>query len=83
MNASDGAITDVAGLEVGHYTDLENATGCTVVLCRDGAAGGVDVRGGSPGTGKPTFWSRRDGSTVSSPWSLAAEALSVWTPPRG
>ena len=43
-------ITAVAGLEAGHYTDLVNATGCTVVLCRDGALGGVDVRGGSPGT---------------------------------
>ena len=43
-------ITAVAGIEAGHYTDLEHATGCTVFLCRDGAVGGVDVRGGSPGT---------------------------------
>ncbi len=43
-------ITAVTGLEAGHYTDLEHATGCTVFLCRDGAVGGVDVRGGSPGT---------------------------------
>ena len=43
-------LTAVAGLEVGHYTDLANATGCTVILCRAGASGGVDVRGGSPGT---------------------------------
>ena len=43
-------ITSVPGIEAGHYTDLENATGCTVVLCRKGAVGGVDVRGGSPGT---------------------------------
>ena len=43
-------ITAVNGLEAGHYTDLEHATGCTVFLCRDGAVGGVDVRGGSPGT---------------------------------
>ncbi len=43
-------ITAVLGIEAGHYTDLANGTGCTVVLCRDGAAGGVDVRGGSPGT---------------------------------
>ena len=46
---ADG-ITDVQGIEVGHYTDLAAATGCTVVLCRDGAIAGVDVRGGSPGT---------------------------------
>ena len=43
-------ITSVPGIEAGHYTDLQNATGCTVVLCRRGAVGGVDVRGGSPGT---------------------------------
>ena len=43
-------ITCVPGLEAGHYTDLDHATGCTVFICRDGAVGGVDVRGGSPGT---------------------------------
>ena len=43
-------ITAVLGIEAGHYTDRGNATGCTVVLCRGGAVGGVDVRGGSPGT---------------------------------
>jgi L-aminopeptidase/D-esterase-like protein len=43
-------ITAVAGIEAGHYTDLTHATGCTVVICREGAVGGVDVRGGSPGT---------------------------------
>ena len=43
-------ITAVAGIEAGHYTDLTHATGCTVVICRVGAVGGVDVRGGSPGT---------------------------------
>ncbi len=36
---------------IGHYTDLENITGCTVVLApRQGAVGGVDVRGAAPGT---------------------------------
>ena len=43
-------LTAVAGLEVGHYPDRDNATGCTAILCRQGAVGGVDVRGGSPGT---------------------------------
>lgn len=45
-----GAITDVPGVRVGHYTDLKAATGCTVVLCEQGAIGGVDVRGAAPGT---------------------------------
>jgi L-aminopeptidase/D-esterase-like protein len=44
------AITDVPGIKVGHYTDLEAATGCTVILCEEGAVAGVDVRGGAPGT---------------------------------
>ena len=47
MNAT---LTAIAGLEVGHYTDRANATGCTAILCRQGAVAGVDVRGGSPGT---------------------------------
>src|SRR5215213_14856 len=44
------AITDVPGILVGHAHDLEALTGCTVVLTTDGAVGGVDVRGGAPGT---------------------------------
>ena len=43
-------ITRVEGLEAGHHTDRRNATGCTVIICRQGAVGGGDVRGGSPGT---------------------------------
>ena len=46
----NSTITSIAGIEVGHYTDLSNGTGCTVILCKNGATGGVDVRGGSPGT---------------------------------
>ena len=45
-----GAITDIAGLRVGHHTDARRPTGCTVVLCTGGAACGVDVRGAAPGT---------------------------------
>lgn len=43
-------ITDVPGIRVGHVTDLEAATGCTVILCDPPAIGGVDVRGGAPAT---------------------------------
>jgi L-aminopeptidase/D-esterase-like protein len=45
-----GSITDVAGLRVGHFTLEARATGCSVVLCPEGAVCGVDVRGGAPGT---------------------------------
>ena len=48
--AAGGAITDVAGIEVGHYTDSRRPTGCSVVLARGGAVAGVDVRGAAPGT---------------------------------
>ena len=44
------SITDVAGIEVGHFTDPRRPTGCTVVLARGGAVAGVDVRGAAPGT---------------------------------
>lgn len=50
MTQSKGAITDVAGVKVGHETDSRRPTGCTVVLVEDGAVAGVDVRGGAPGT---------------------------------
>lgn len=45
-----GSITDVCGLEVGHFTESRRPTGCTVVLACKGAVGGVDVRGAAPGT---------------------------------
>jgi L-aminopeptidase/D-esterase-like protein len=44
------SITDVAGIEVGHFTDTRRPTGCTVVLARGSAVGAVDVRGAAPGT---------------------------------
>jgi L-aminopeptidase/D-esterase-like protein len=43
-------LTDVDGLLVGHYTDSTAVSGMTVILCPDGAAAAVDVRGGAPGT---------------------------------
>ncbi len=48
--ASPSSIADVAGLEIGHFTDSRRPTGCTVVIARDGAIAGVDVRGAAPGT---------------------------------
>ncbi|QXJ21279.1 P1 family peptidase [Actinomadura graeca] len=44
------AITDVPGIEVGHYTDRANITGTTVLIMPKGATAGADVRGGAPGT---------------------------------
>ncbi len=46
----NNSITDVPGIRVGHAQDEQALTGCTVVLCEQGAVGGVDQRGGAPGT---------------------------------
>jgi L-aminopeptidase/D-esterase-like protein len=48
--AFKNAVTDVRGIEAGHAQDEEALTGCTVLLCREGAVCGVDVRGSAPGT---------------------------------
>lgn len=45
-----GAITDIPGIRVGHWTHPEAPTGCTVVIADGGAVGGDDQRGGAPGT---------------------------------
>jgi L-aminopeptidase/D-esterase-like protein len=46
------AVTDVAGVLVGHHQRVGEGwcTGATVILTTEGATGGVDVRGGGPGT---------------------------------
>jgi L-aminopeptidase/D-esterase-like protein len=44
------SITDIPGIHVGHAQDKTALTGCTVILCEKGAVGGVDQRGGAPGT---------------------------------
>lgn len=44
------SITQIPGIYAAHYTNEQDATGCTVIICPDGATGGVDVRGGAPAT---------------------------------
>lgn len=46
----DGHIARVQGITVGHFTSQQRPTGCSVVLCPEGAVAGVDVRGAAPGT---------------------------------
>jgi L-aminopeptidase/D-esterase-like protein len=41
-----GRLTDVPGIRVGHWTDADAGTGCTVVIPPPGSIGAVDVRGG-------------------------------------
>ena len=50
ITGKNNALTDVEGLIVGHYTDLEAVCGVTVVICHEGAIASADVRGSAPGT---------------------------------
>ncbi len=45
-----GSLTNVPGIKVGHYTNTAAATGCTVVLCPEGAVASAFVFGAAPGT---------------------------------
>ena len=45
-----GSLTDVLGLRVGHASDLQALTGCSVVLCGEGVRASCVVRGLAPGT---------------------------------
>ena len=47
--ASSGSLTDVPGLNVGHFTDPRRPTGCTAILFDAAAAAGVDYDGSAPG----------------------------------
>lgn len=87
-----GAITDVAGIEVGHHTDPRRPTGSTVILAREGAVAGVDVRGAAPGTRETDLLS--PGNFVQqvhavllaggSAWGLAAaDGVVRWLEERG
>ncbi len=43
-------ITDVPGIRVGHYTDEQNITGCSVLLLPPKTVASCEVRGSSPGS---------------------------------
>jgi len=88
----EGAITDVAGIEVGHFSDARRPTGCTVILAREGAVAGVDVRGAAPGTRETDLLA--PGNFVQqihavmlaggSAWGLAAaDGVTRWLEERG
>ena len=38
------SLTDISGIRVGHVSDFAALTGCTAILCEQGAVGGVDIR---------------------------------------
>jgi len=43
-------LTDIPGIRVGHASDFEAFTGCTVILTEGGAVAGADIRGSASGT---------------------------------
>ena len=47
--AAAGALTDVGGLRVGHFTDTRRPTGCTAILFDKPANAGADYDGSAPG----------------------------------
>lgn len=50
MTSPNNTLTAVPGIRVGHVTNREAITGCTAIICPPNTVGGVDVRGGAPGT---------------------------------
>ncbi|MGL4991321.1 MAG: P1 family peptidase [Sarcina sp.] len=43
-------IQDIKNFKFGHSSNIKAGTGCTVLICENGASAGVAVRGGAPGT---------------------------------
>ncbi len=43
-------IESIDGFKLGNAENVTDGTGCTVIVCDEGAIGGVDVRGGAPAT---------------------------------
>lgn len=50
MTQKELSITDIENIRIGQVSDPKAGTGCTVILCPQGAVCGVDQRGGAPGT---------------------------------
>ena len=71
-----GSITDVPGIEVGHFTDSRRPTGCSVVITRQGAVGGVAVRGAAPGTRETDLL--EPGNTVNQVHAVLLSGGSAW-----
>jgi L-aminopeptidase/D-esterase-like protein len=71
-----GAITDVPGIEVGHFTETRRPTGCSVVIARQGAVGGVSVRGAAPGTRETDLL--EPGNTVNQVHAVLLSGGSAW-----
>ncbi|MBP5749562.1 MAG: P1 family peptidase [Firmicutes bacterium] len=49
------SIKEIEGFSIGQAEDREAGTGLTVILCKEGAMGGLDVRGGGPASREGTL----------------------------
>jgi len=45
-----GSILDIEGIKVGHASDFDAITGCTVIMFDDPVTAAVDLRGGGTST---------------------------------
>ena len=72
---------EIPGFSFGQVQDVAAGTGCTVILCPQGAVTGVDIRGGSPG-GTPLRWIRCATGLWSTPWFSPGAAPLAWMPPE-
>lgn len=81
-----------SGFRVGHWTDRDGATGCTVVLAPDDAVAAGEVRSGGPGTRESDLLSPAAGArathavlfTGGSAFGLsAADGVVTWLEERG
>jgi hypothetical protein len=78
-----GSIADVPGITVGHHTLTRPPTGCTVLLCEEGAVAGVDVRGSAPGTRETDLLDPTNLVQKVQPFFCPAAAPTASTPRRG
>ena len=75
-------LTDIPGIRVGHVSDFDAITGCTAILCEQGAVGGVDIRGSASGTEEIDTLSPGHVTDRCTASCWPAAALSDWKPRR-
>src|SRR5450756_2435089 len=74
-------LTDFPGIRVGHVSDFDAVTGCTAILCEQGAVGGVDIRGSASGTQEIDTLSPAMSPIGCTAFCSPVAAPSAWKPP--
>src|SRR6266567_3998943 len=78
--ADNMTLTAVEGIKVGHHTLTERPTGCTAIVFKEGTTGGVDQRGGAPGTRETDVLNPVNDVQIINAVSLSGGARSASTP---